>query len=349
MRFIRCVVAVLAAMAIALTAVPPSAHAASVPATRVRLCSLPSAVPAGVERIGGADRFEVAVRVSQEAFPAGASVVFLASGANYADALTGSALAGNLGGPVLLVTRDSVPTSVRDEIVRLSPGSIVILGGPASVSNSLERSLAYLPASVERIAGADRYAGAVAVARAFSFIPVDVMYVASGEGFADALSASPAAGSWGVPVLLTTRTALPDPVRVLLAEQDALEQIVVVGGPATVSDSVVGALAQYAPVKRVEGIDRYAVSAQISSREFCDRLPRVYIASGENFPDALAGSVAAIQSGGPVLLVTRNSIPSAVATELRRLKPQHIRVLGGANTVSDTVVAALDEFVHELK
>lgn len=67
----------------------------------------------------------------------------------------------------------------------------------------------------------------------------------------------------------------------------------------------------------------------------------VYVATGANFPDALAGSVLAALDGAPILLVTRDSIPTATATELGRLGPRYIRILGGPNTVSDTVLNLL--------
>ncbi|WP_440711718.1 cell wall-binding repeat-containing protein, partial [Herbiconiux sp. YIM B11900] len=64
-----------------------------------------------------------------------------------------------------------------------------------------------------------------------------------------------------------------------------------------------------------------------------------------NFPDALSGSAAAVRGGGPVLLVTRDSIPAAVATELDRMNPKKIVVLGGSATVSDSVLSALQAYI----
>jgi putative cell wall-binding protein len=73
----------------------------------------------------------------------------------------------------------------------------------------------------------------------------------------------------------------------------------------------------------------------------------VYIASGEVFPDALAGAPVAISNGSPVLLVNRNGIPKAVGDELRRLAPYHIVVLGGENTVSPAVLDQLNGYLPD--
>ncbi|MDC5698934.1 cell wall-binding repeat-containing protein [Intrasporangium calvum] len=70
----------------------------------------------------------------------------------------------------------------------------------------------------------------------------------------------------------------------------------------------------------------------------------VYVATGANFPDALAGSVLAALEGAPILLVTRDSIPTATGAELARLDPRYIRVLGGASVVSDAVLTQLKSY-----
>jgi putative cell wall-binding protein len=78
--------------------------------------------------------------VSAETFPA-ADTVFVATGGNYPDALAGSAAAARLGAPVLLVTSDAVPGSVVAELARLSPRSIVVLGGTAAVGEPVLAAL----------------------------------------------------------------------------------------------------------------------------------------------------------------------------------------------------------------
>lgn len=341
-------VGAIIAVALASGAVPGGAAAQPVePAerSRVRLCPLTELIPPTVERLGGADRVEVAIRASQEAFPGGAGVVYLASGATFSDALAGSAAAGFGGGPVLLVPRDSVPQGVLNEMVRLSPGRIVILGGTASISAELERSLDYLPAAVERVAGDDRYEVAASLARLTFGTSSDIIYVASGQTFPDALSASAAAGSWHVPVLLAAKDGVPEPVLGLLREETMLEEIIVVGGTSTISEAVVEQLGRFGHVTRIGGADRYEVSATTSEKTFCNDTTTVFVASGRVFPDALSGSAAAIAMGAPVLLVAPDSIPASVLAELDRLNPQQVKVLGGSATVSDSVVLELWEHV----
>ena len=197
-----------------------------------------------------------------------------------------------------------------------------------------------------RFAGADRYATAARVSLA-SFAPgVPVAYVATGTAFPDALAAGPAATSAGGPVLLTVRDSLPAATAGELARLQPA-RIVVVGGAAVVSDAVLAELRGYATsgvVTRLAGADRYATAARVSAERFAPGVPVAYVATGASFPDALAGGVAAGRQQGPVLLVTRGSVPSATAAELTRLKPARIVVLGGTGVVRDGVATTLRSY-----
>ncbi|MEJ7803246.1 MAG: cell wall-binding repeat-containing protein [Candidatus Limnocylindria bacterium] len=70
--------------------------------------------------------------------------------------------------------------------------------------------------------------------------------------------------------------------------------------------------------------------------------PTVFVATGVAFPDALGGGPVAGGLPGPLLLVPGTSVPSSVATELRRLNPGTVVVLGGASAVSEAVVAQIE-------
>ncbi len=297
----------------------------------VRTTTLTLDVEPAAVRLAGADRYATAAAISAASFGPGVAVAYVATGANFPDALAGSAAAGSAGAPVLLVTRDTIPTATATELGRLKPGRIVVLGGASVVTDAVKAALArYTAGSVSRLAGADRYATAAAISAA-SFGPgVAVAYVATGANFPDALAGSAAAGSAGAPVLLVTRDTIPTATATELGRLKPA-RIVVLGGASVVTDAVKAALARYTAgsVSRLAGADRYATAAAISAASFGPGVAVAYVATGANFPDALAGSAAAGSAGAPVLLVTRDTIPTATATELGRLKPARIVVLGG--------------------
>ena len=90
-------------------------------------------------------------------------------------------------------------------------------------------------------------------------------------------------------------------------------------------------------VVRVEGADRYATAARVSE-SFMTGVERVFLATGEDFPDALAAGPVAGLEGFPILLVERDRIPAPTVQALERLDPAAITVLGGTVAVSDAVV-----------
>lgn len=293
------------------------------------------------ERWAGPDRYSTAAAISQASFSPGVAVAYVATSANFPDALAGGAAAAG-SGPILLVTQTGIPSATASELSRLNPGRIFVLGGTGAVSSAVETQLGdYTSGSVTRIAGADRYSTAAAVSKAHFAPGVDVAYIATGLNFPDALAGGPAAARHGGPILLTAPNALPAATSAELARLKPAK-IVVLGGPGVVQDDVLGDLRSLAPtVTRVAGTDRYSTAAAISSSAFSAGVPVVFVATGQNYPDALAGGTAAAAQGGPILLVSPSSVPTATRSEILRLKPAAIIVLGGQGAVSDAVLVEL--------
>ena len=293
-------------------------------------------------RVAGPDRYATAAAVSRTHFSPGAPVAYVATGQNFPDALAGGPVAGVHGGPVLLTEPGSLPQATRDELVRLRPARIVVLGGTGAVSAGVAQQLqAYTSTPVQRLEGADRYETAAAVIRN-AFAPgVAAAFVATGATFPDALSAGPAAIKARGPVLLTRGDVLPVATRDELVRL-APSTIYLLGGTGAVSEAVRVAIAQATgrPVVRIAGADRFATAVAVSST-FFELPPLVYLAIHANFPDALAAVPAAGRAGSPLLLVRGGSIPSVVAWELLRLHPPRVFIAGGTGVISDSVVSQL--------
>jgi len=300
-------------------------------------------------RQSGADRYSTAATISRATTASHVSVVYVATGLNFPDALAAAAAAGHLDAPILLVLPGGIPVPTKNELTRLKPTKIIVAGGAGVVSNTVLSQLgAYtVPAgTVERQSGADRYATAASIS-SHTFAPgVAVVYIATGLNFPDALAAAAAAGRLGGPVLLVTATSIPQATRDELSRLSP-GRIIVAGGTGVVSNGVVTALGAYTSggVDRQSGANRYATAASVSSQTFAPGVPVVYVATGLNFPDALAAAAAAGRLGGPVLLVSSTSIPTDTAAELDRLKPGRIVVAGGSGVVSDGVLTQLANYL----
>lgn len=294
-----------------------------------------------VTREWGANRYATAVAVSQANFPApGVPVVYVATGTGFPDALAAGAAAAKLGGPLLLVQPNAIPGETAVELDRLDPSKIVIAGGTSAVSALVATNLGQYASTVTREWGGNRYATSAAIALTNFASGVNVAYVATGTNFPDALAAGPATAKHGGPVLLVTGTSIPAETADALGRLNP-DRIVVAGGTSVVSVGVATQLAAYAPVSRQAGANRYATAANISAANFATNVPVVFVATGTNFPDALAAGPAAAKGGGPILLVQPGFVPTETAAEIRRLNPDHIVIVGGTGTVSAATANAL--------
>lgn len=291
-----------------------------------------AAQPAAEQRIGGADRYAVAANVSGWLPSVDKSVVVVASGEVFSDALSAGPLAATMKGRLLLTTGTSLPPSVKAELQRNPPKEIIIAGGPGTISEAVKDALsAYAPTS--RIGGKDRYAVAAGIA---GRIPSKHVVIASGEIFSDSLSAGPLAAKLGGPLLMVRANELPaETVAALRAIRP--ESVTILGGPSTVSDSVLQSINGVTGVSavRVGGADRYEVAANVA-RQFFPTADAVVIASGELFSDGLSGATLAHAYNAPILLSRANCVPAQTASIVASLAPRYTFFVGGPSSVTNS-------------
>ncbi|WP_158068377.1 cell wall-binding repeat-containing protein [Serinicoccus sp. CNJ-927] len=301
-----------------------------------------------VERVFGSDRYDTAAEIS--ALYPDIETVYVASGTGFADAMSGSPAASQGlvprmmttpdgdPAPVLLTKNDRLPNTTAAALGELDPSNIVILGGDGAVNGDVEAELASY-GEVTRVEGTDRYETSANLAMMFGG-DVDTVYLASGAdaAYADALTGAARAGSETAPVLLTRPDMVPAATAEALATLNP-DNVIVLGGEGAVSDAV------YTAVQaddRIAGANRYETAVAISQEHEPD-VEIVHIASGRDFPDALAGSALAGTQDVPVLLTKPDQLPSATLAELERLSPERVVILGGTKAVSQDVEDRLNE------
>ncbi|QDO87986.1 S8 family serine peptidase [Ornithinimicrobium ciconiae] len=295
-----------------------------------------------VTRYVGTDRYATAARISAEYEP-GVDRVYIATGRDYPDALAGAALAGAEGAPLLLVRPGSIPAATQLELNRLDAGEIIVLGGTSVVDGKVASQLRdFTDGAVTRVSGTDRYATAATISQAYD-AGVDMVYVATGADFPDALAGAARAGATEAPVLLVQTDRVPAATRAALDRLDPT-RVVLLGGTTAISADVAIELADYGAVSRQAGVDRYATAAAIST-DYDAGVSVAFVATGLDFPDALAGAARAGHVEAPVLLVKPGQIPAVTLAELERLEAAEVVILGGTGAVSKEVeeqIAALD-------
>jgi putative cell wall-binding protein len=294
-----------------------------------------------IARVSGSDRVGTAIAASLRGWPQNAPAAVIASARDFPDALAAAPLAGKLGGPVLLV--GAAPDDrVTNEVKRLGANDVVLVGGTSAVTQAVEDNLRATGLKVRRISAAERFATAAAVAREVGGASGDVV-LASGTSFADALSAGALAAKGSVPVLLTLRDQLPAATADAVAAL-APKSSLVIGGPAVIADSV---MAQMPTPTRLSGADRYATSVAVAQASLGRGLSvqHLHLATGTNFPDALAAGPLAARAGSALLLIDGSSATLAPATaqflNSKKGSVSDLVVAGGTASVTDAAARAV--------
>ena len=251
-----------------------------------------------VQRVSGASVYALAANVVGGSCDSeiGSHSVALASGENWPDALAGAAL----DRPLLLTKQAFLPAATRDYLGPCAShpkAKVIILGGPAAVSEGVAETLRGMGYRVDRFAGDDRYATARRVARTFAPDKIETVYLASGVNFADAAAAAPSVTSDN-PLILTTPDELHDEARRFLTNEDReVASVTILGGMAAISTGVEEEITELGiDTERIAGADRYETAALIARRAFstsgCYPVTDVAVASGTvPFGGLAAGAV----------------------------------------------------------
>ncbi len=263
-------------------------------------------------RLSGSSRNGTAVAISNEVEEAMeyCEAVVLANGWNFADALAGGPLAVALKAPILLITGDDNDAETYAEIERLGVNDIYILGGKGAVSEDVDAKLKKDGYNVERIAGDNRFETAVKIAEKmdslYSYLYRYSAFYAYSHNYPDALAVSGIAASLGAPILYIDSDGVLDPATEAYIKKVEFSENYIIGGTGAISsaaeDNIKSAGAK--AVKRISGATRYEtcleINKQLSKFVYSDV---IFVSTGVNFPDALAGSVLAACYQSPMLLV----------------------------------------------
>ena len=311
------------------------------------------------ERLAGATRYGTAAAIAGDEAFATPSHVIIATGENFPDALAASTLSGARGEAPILLTETARLTQETsaglDSLRAKGVNSATIVGGTQAVSQATQTAIAAKGFTVTRVAGTDRYETASAIATAADAIQDSgsvggqkTALVATGLNFPDALAGGPAAVANDLPLLLVNQ-GVPASTRATL-QSLGITRVIILGGTAAVSEAVateLGTIVGTAPT-RLAGTDRYLTAVAIANYEITTlgfAATSAILATGDNFPDALAAGPLGGKLRAPIVLTV--TLPSPALPEASRafLDAQSstiakLYVAGGTAVITDQVVAA---------
>lgn len=338
------------------------------------------ATPAGAKqsvsttRVSGADRYLTSTSLSTAAGVAGANATHfvLVNGASYADALSAAALAGTKQGSIILLPADGTVSATAT--ARMAGATnITVVGGYSALPATVETTMKTLrpAATISRIAGADRYATAAAVAQNILTGNIAAVngkksaFLASGTSFADAVIAAPgayagptnSASTAVVPIMLTATDSLSAPTKAQMSLL-GIKQVFVLGGTAVVSAATAAEVTALGiEVIRLSGANRYATAVAIADKFTAkttaggwgfddDDIGLVNLEESGGGADALAASAYLGQSNAPALGAGANGLSAETSAWLTAHNGAtgvaKIHAIGGTSAVTAAQLTAAD-------
>lgn len=314
-------------------------------ANTLETSSLADAPGIPVTRLEGANRYQTSVAISKADHkdPKEVKNVVIASGEDFADALSGAGLALQLEkAPILLTAKAGLSKEVKEEIKRLSPEKVYILGGTSAVSETVESEITTIELKekdsksikrieVKRLGGADRFATNKEINDKIYELAGDQkakgadVYV-NAYNYADAVSASNILRAEGKP----SRIVLQKGTEIGKLEN---KKGYIVGG-----EKAVEITKMPEDVVRFGGKDRYETSAMVA-KAFNAKSGKYVFATGEDFPDALTAADVVFSQNATLVLTNRdmlnNFAKNLVASAEQDEKMTAATIIGGTAAISE--------------
>lgn len=296
-------------------------------------------IPAGVSsanvenvsRIAGEDRITTSIEISKAMFNESDNVV-LASGFNFADALSAGQLAAALNAPLIL-SNDQLDSRTSDEIAKLKPKNMYIVGGENALGSNIEGSVKSVvnDINIERLKGNDRYETSVKVMeKTKEFVDAEYLLIASGKNFPDALSAISFMADHKALMVLSDGNSYP---------KSDLQEIAIGGVNQLPLNGFTG--------ERIAGNDRYQTALAIARRSF-ENNENAILANSKVFADSLSAVSVAKNYKAPIILTDNENLTQSTKSYLENMNS--VTIIGGEKSVSSNIFSnPTAEEVNEMK
>lgn len=295
-------------------------------------------------RIYGDDRYETNVKISEELFKEKVETIVLASGEEYADALSAAPLAFKNNGPILLTPSNFLSSHTKNEIKRLSPKKVIVIGGIGAISKNVCDEIKNINSgiTIERLGGKNRYETGVLIAEKLNSNQV---FIAYGGDYPDSLSIASIAASKKAPILLTGKEELPSCVEKYINKQGELSKFYIIGQTGVISDKVERKIGN---AERIGGNNRYETNVKIFTKFINDMdVKKAYVAIGgpgsKDFADALSCAQLAASNKSPLLLVPCNAGVQRITKDFAydNFSNSDIIAIGGPNILPNYKISLI--------
>lgn len=306
-------------------------------------------VSAPIEKLYGATEYDTAVAVSKKGWPSGSNKVVIVNGDIIADGIAATPLASTYDAPILIVKKDTLPQVINEELKRLNPEEVIVIGGTSTINNSVYNSIASSTnAKMSRIWGNDRNETSLKIAQEIDKNhDVNKVFIANGfKGDIDALTIAAKAGEDKQPIILTDKSIIPTDTYNWM-KTESLTNAYFIGGPDTLDTEIIHKMADIAKPtsgsiyhNRIYGADRHETNAKVMEKFYTQStLEAVLVARSDKLSDALVAGPLAAKLNSPILINPTNKLSSYHEDNLTQKSANIIYKIGDA--LSDNVLSEI--------
>ncbi|HFQ8797905.1 TPA: cell wall-binding protein Cwp10 [Clostridioides difficile] len=305
-----------------------------------------------VKKLKGADRFETAIKISQSGWTKSDTVVIVnGEDKSMVDGLTATPLASIKNSPILLSSNEKLPQKTVEELKRLNPSKVVVIGGNNSMPNLVVEAIKAVNSkiSVQRIGGDTRYQTSINIAKEIDKTNnVSKLYIGAGNGEADSLSIASLAGKEKTPIVLTQKDGVDNEAEQFI-KSNKVSNIYFIGGVEKISNKAIEQVGKIANKdisnNRVAGQTRQETNAKVIDKFYSQsKLDGVVVANQDKLIDALAVGPLAAKNNSPVILAT-NTLDKSQESSLKGKNSSKLFEVGGgiASSVIDKIKSLIEK------
>ena len=266
-------------------------------------------------KIIGENRYDTASKISKAAFNDKSDAVVLINGKNSSDGLAAGPFASLIDASILLVEKDYIPNETINEIKRLNPKNVYLIGGTDVVSEKVKEDIQNIIdinlKDIKRIGGVDREETSLLIGKEIAKLSnIENIYVVNGyNGEADAMSILSKACNEKSPILITNGKKFNN------AQKDFIQSIkypnfYFLGGDNVMNDNLLDEAESLFDVEvsviKLYGDDRQETNGIVLDYFYGDNINSLIVCKSNNLIDALCVGVFAGKNNIPVLIATNN-------------------------------------------
>lgn len=266
-------------------------------------------------KIIGENRYDTAAKISKEAFKDKSDAVILINGKNSSDGLSAGPFASLIDASMLLVEKDYIPNETINEIKRLNPKNVYLIGGTDVVSEKVKEDIQNIidinAKDINRIGGVDREETSLLIGKEIAKLSnVENIYVVNGyKGEADAMSILSKACNEKSPILVTNGSKFNNAQKSFI-KSIKYPNFYFLGGDAVIRnnllDEVESLFDAEISIDRFYGDDRQETNSVVLDYFYYDNINSLIVCKSDNLIDALCVGVFAGKNNIPVLIATNN-------------------------------------------